>query len=229
MSTRIRRDGVPRFSTPDLMSWMHDAANLVWNLDTCLHFLAVSDLDQHSRQRVHRSAAHAIAMLKEMLPKHTDLRRQNRVGALFDVNVAAAACVDLLEPDAQRARVSLRLMSSRSPAFVKGDCVSFQRAVYNLVINGVEAADPGGIVTVRTAQKDGKVIVTVTDSGSGIPTSLRRRLLREPFTTKRRGGGRGLLSAAATVASQGGTLGIDSGAGRTAITIALPAAPKLPR
>jgi signal transduction histidine kinase len=101
----------------------------------------------------------------------------------------------------------------------------------NLIVNAAHAIEdvisPGELGTIRvsTARDGNSVLVTVADTGGGIPDEVRTRIFDPFFTTKEvgRGSGQGLAIARAVVDKHGGSIGVEtvSGAG-TAFTIRLP-------
>ncbi len=94
-----------------------------------------------------------------------------------------------------------------------------------LFLNAAEAmAGRGGLLEVRGWQEGGQVRLSIRDTGPGIPEEIRDRLF-EPFvTTKRNGSGLGLWSCYGIISEHGGTIEVESEAGRgTTFTIALPA------
>ena len=95
----------------------------------------------------------------------------------------------------------------------------------NLLSNAIDATPAGGMVTVRTGAKDGRVKIEVIDTGVGIPDEMREKLFDPFFTTKPigQGTGLGLSISYGIVHDHGGTIEVDStpGAG-TAFTITLP-------
>lgn len=103
--------------------------------------------------------------------------------------------------------------------------VPFQRVVLNLVGNAGEAAGPAGEVRVRTERRGDVVILRVMDSGAGIPSEVRERLLDPTFTTKAQGTGLGLALVARTVSEAGGVLEVRSPPdGGTVARVELPGA-----
>jgi signal transduction histidine kinase len=106
----------------------------------------------------------------------------------------------------------------------RGRYEALRRAVQNVVRNAVQAADRRGIAV--SASRDGeRVVIAVTDYGSGIPVELRRRLFEPYVTTKPQGTGLGLAIAHQAVAAQGGTLTAeDSPGGGATFVFSLPAA-----
>lgn len=83
-----------------------------------------------------------------------------------------------LEPLA--AEKNVELIGKCNPVTMTGSDILIYRLVYNLVENAIKYNHPEGKVTVTTCQKEKKVILSVADTGSGIPGELRERVF-EPF------------------------------------------------
>ncbi|MGC5585144.1 sensor histidine kinase [Ornithinimicrobium sp. W1665] len=97
----------------------------------------------------------------------------------------------------------------------------------NLLANAADALDGSGRITVRAQRTDDRVRVEVEDDGPGVPPSLQGRIFEPRFTTKhgvvRSGLGLGLGISRSIVVQHGGTIGLESGPGRTLFTVDLPA------
>jgi signal transduction histidine kinase len=85
-----------------------------------------------------------------------------------------------------------------------------ERVFQNLLSNAIEAMPNGGFVSVRADRRDGEIVVSVEDTGPGIPASIADQLF-EPFVTtgKKNGVGLGLALSRETVVSHGGDLWSD--------------------
>lgn len=83
-----------------------------------------------------------------------------------------------LEPLA--AEKNVELIGKCKPVTMTGSDILIYRLVYNLVENAIKYNHPEGKVTVTACQKEKKVILSVADTGSGIPGELRERVF-EPF------------------------------------------------
>jgi signal transduction histidine kinase len=91
-----------------------------------------------------------------------------------------------------------------TPAAPKFDVDQVRRALDNLILNAVQNTPPGGVVTVATAERDGKLRFRVSDTGPGVPADVRDRLF-EPFATARADGtGLGLAIARDIARAHGG-------------------------
>jgi signal transduction histidine kinase len=100
---------------------------------------------------------------------------------------------------------------------------ALREVFFNLLLNSVEAAGPGGRVTVACRQHNGCVVAEVHDTGPGLPPDVRERLF-EPFVSTKDGGtGLGLYTAARRLQEAGGRIGCECGSGAgTTFRIELP-------
>jgi signal transduction histidine kinase len=95
-------------------------------------------------------------------------------------------------------------------------------------LQAADATTPGGkpaLITVSLRETNSQVVMTVSDTGPGIPPDRRATLFRPFFSSKPRGTGMGLAIAAEIVAAAGGIISEDSAPGQGAtFTIKLPRA-----
>ena len=133
---------------------------------------------------------------------------------------------------------SVSVLLTRTPGdfIVEGDDDLLHRAVFNLLLNAVQASTDGSEVQLEIAAAsseqfgvgatfvDGAIAVTVSDSGSGVPDSIRGRLFDPFFTTKPGGSGLGLAVVHRAIEAHRGLVFHDSGAKGTRFTIVLPRA-----
>ncbi|HJQ19594.1 MAG TPA: ATP-binding protein, partial [Gemmatimonadaceae bacterium] len=132
--------------------------------------------------------------------------------------------------------VQLEIVADPNLARVIADKGQLEQVIINLAINARDAMASGGVLTlgVKNARRDGgqgkgdaQVLLTVSDTGSGIPDHIRERVFEPFFTTKEAGKGTGLgLSTVYGIVKQsGGTIDLESMVGvGTTFRIALPAA-----
>jgi two-component system sensor kinase FixL len=129
-----------------------------------------------------------------------------RVGVLPTLIEDAVA---LSQPDIGRVGASLHLHLDPRARLVIADRVQLQQVLQNLIRNAAQAMQdsPHRHLTITSRQDDGRVEISVTDTGSGIPAAVRDRLF-EPFVTTRADGtGLGLMICQVIVQAHGGTIG----------------------
>ena len=113
------------------------------------------------------------------------------------------------------ARVQLETRLDPDVPNVEGDGRQLQQVVLNLVTNAIQAMAPlgGGILRVTTSRDGSDVVLEVTDTGPGVPASVRPHIFEPFFTTKPVGEGTGLgLSVSyGIMASHGGRIRLAEG------------------
>ena len=147
-----------------------------------------------------------------------------------------AAALVAAHPDKPQ-QVTIRELFPSTPLVVMGDDDLLHRAIFNLLLNAVQASPPGGEVRVEAVElahhqlppqaehfSRGAIMLRITDQGRGIPDSVKDRLF-EPFvTTKSGGSGLGLSIVHRAVEAHHGFILVDSQDqhGGTRFTVILP-------
>jgi signal transduction histidine kinase len=98
---------------------------------------------------------------------------------------------------------------------VAGDPAELREAMTNLILNAVDAMPTGGTLTVATSVENNLVVVTVADTGVGIPEAIRGKIFDPFFTTKGpQGTGLGLSMTYGILSRHGARITVDSQEGR---------------
>ena len=174
--------------------------------------------------------------LSRLLSEFLDFSRV-RVAKVERVDLAAvaqgAASLAAAHPD-RAAGVTVECAPPDAPALVEGDEDLLHRAVFNLVLNAVQASPPNGRVRVAIEPIAADVVpsgmrfdaggaaVRVSDEGPGIPADIRDRLFDPFFTTKPGGSGLGLSVVHRAIEAHRGFTLVDSDGTGTRMTILLP-------
>jgi PAS domain S-box-containing protein len=106
---------------------------------------------------------------------------------------------------------------------VVADSTFINRIMHNLVNNAVQAMPKGGKLTIRTYKEANDTVISVKDTGVGIPENVKDKLFTPMFTTKSKGQGFGLAVIKRMSESLGGTVTFESQEGKgTTFIIRLP-------
>jgi PAS domain S-box-containing protein len=126
---------------------------------------------------------------------------------LVNVNGIVQEMLTLLNGEATRHSVAMRMELAAELPEVVADRVQLQQVFMNLMLNGIEAmADSGGELTVKSELQDGQLQFSVSDTGVGLPTEKMDQIFSAFFTTKPHGSGMGLAISRSIVESHGGRL-----------------------
>jgi len=111
-------------------------------------------------------------------------------------------------------------------ATVAADAVELREALVNLIFNAMDAMPRGGNIQVKTAQEDSFAILSVSDTGQGIPEEIIAKIFNPFFTTKpSKGSGLGLSMTQSIIAKHGGIINVKSTVGKgTTFYVRLPIA-----
>ena len=195
----------------------HDFNNLLTAIigytEIVLHSLDPKDERRADAEEIARAAMRAADLTRQMLAFS---RRQVLQPKVIDLNIALSK----VEPMLRRVigeDIVMTVTGKASQAFVRVDPGQVEQVVMNLVVNARDAMPKGGRLTVETADaildadslpdqsaKPGAyVMLSVADSGVGMPPEVRARIFEPYFTTKDVGKGTGLgLSTAYGIVNQ---------------------------
>jgi signal transduction histidine kinase len=122
-----------------------------------------------------------------------------------------------------RAPIACRLELDENLGAIAADPDLLHRALSNLVLNAMDAMPNGGTLTLRTRRDDGKMILEVADTGSGLTPEECERIFTPYYTSKQHGTGLGLAIVQSVVSDHGGRISVHSEPGRgTTFVIELP-------
>ncbi len=140
--------------------------------------------------------------------------------------VAQLFQAQLQAPGREPIKCKLELEEGLDP--IAADPELLHRALSNLVLNAMDAMPNGGMLTLRSRRDDGKVIMEVADTGSGLTREECERLFTPYYTSKQHGTGLGLAIVQSVVSDHGGRISVRSEPQRgTIFVIELPDNPEM--
>lgn len=129
----------------------------------------------------------------------------------------------MAKPDCERHGVHVVTEISSEPLPAKIDADLLKQALLNIVINGAQAMESGGTLTVRAQRKDDDAQIEVQDTGQGIPPAIRDKIFNLYFTTKQSGSGIGLAMTYRILQLHSGSVHFDTRMGEgTTFYLTLP-------
>ena len=156
-----------------------------------------------------------IALINDILKlSELDSVTIEQEGAAAPLLTTAREAADLLALKAGEAEISLTVSGEECTAAISP--VRLKEVILNLAENGVKYNRPGGSVTITTACEGGKAVLTVADTGIGIPEEALPRIFErfyrvDPGRARKAGGtGLGLAIVKHIVALYGGSIRVDS-------------------
>ncbi len=206
-------------------SLVHDLSHPIQNIGNSARLLLRDDLDEESRDLFRKTIERELETLKRFMDDLRNLVKPKPVERFaMDVNVTVAEIADSMRGEGERHRVAIEARYTRGPLTIEGDRFALGRVFRNLIVNAIQATQPGGRVTITTARAGDQVEVTVADTGSGIPPDRLPAIFEDFVTTKRRGLGLGLAISKRIVEQLDGTIAVQSEVGRgTSFTLRFPA------
>jgi predicted ATPase/signal transduction histidine kinase len=200
------------------------------NANTCLRSLGHErpDLDEvrAAVTRIVRDARRAADIINRMR-SHFEQGAPNR--EFVDANENMRETLALLRGEAERHNIVVRTELAADLPQIVGDPVQLQQVAMNLIVNSIEAMkDVDGIRELLVkSQRAGneQILLSVSDTGRGLPPQLTERIFDPFFTTKSHGIGMGLRISRSIIEAHGGRLWAVGSAGRGAtFHVKLPAA-----
>jgi C4-dicarboxylate-specific signal transduction histidine kinase len=186
-------------------------AAAVTNANTCLRWLTRDHPDveeaRAAAMRIVKDGTRAAEIVKRirLLFKKSTLQRE-----LVDVNEAIREMIVLLRNEATRYNITVRVELAADLPRIMGDRVQLQQVLMNLIVNSIDAmkeVDGARELAVKSqrTEKD-EVLLSVSDTGVGLPPQQADQIFNAFFTTKAHGTGMGLRISRSIVESHGGRL-----------------------
>jgi PAS domain S-box-containing protein len=179
------------------------------NAKTCLRWLGRDNPDlpeaREAASRIVKDVTRAADIIGSIsaLFKKGELQRD-----LVDGNELIREMTVLLRSEANRYSISIRTELAEDLPKVMADRVQLQQVFMNLMLNGIDAMKEtnGGDLTVKSEVADGQLLITVSDTGVGLPVNQAEQIFKAFFTTKDKGTGIGLPISQSIIESHGGRM-----------------------
>jgi PAS domain S-box-containing protein len=179
------------------------------NANACLRWLErdQSDRAREAVSRIIQNVSHAseiISRIRILFNKGEPKREW------VNVNEVIQGMISLLRSEAGRHAISIRTELAPELPNVRADVVQLQQVFMNLILNAIEAISEenaeGDLIIKSERNLEDQVLISVSDTGRGLPPERAEKVFQAFFTTKPQGTGMGLSISRSIIESHGGRL-----------------------
>ena len=159
-------------------------------------------------------------VISELLEFARPMKLELKKASIFELVDKA---LRLIKYEADTAKV--KIVSSIEPDIpnIAVDKDRFTQVLLNIFINGIQAMESGGSLTIKVLTQENRLRFEISDTGGGISAADQANIFNPYFTTKKKGTGLGLAIAFKIIESHGGAIKIESAKGEgTTFVISLP-------
>jgi signal transduction histidine kinase len=114
----------------------------------------------------------------------------------------------------------IKIVTPVQDVSITGDLAQLETVLSNIIINAIQAMGNSGKITISVEDKPNAFVISITDSGPGIPEKYVHKIFEPLFTTKQLGTGLGLASCYTIIKNHGGEIWVKNNP--TTFTIRLP-------
>jgi signal transduction histidine kinase len=193
----------------------------VTNARTCLRWLGRDDPDVSEASEAASRLVTDVTRAADIISRISVLFKKGALQhELVDVNELIREMIVLLRNEAARYSISIASDLAEDLSTVMADRIQLQQVFMNLMLNGIEAmkdACAARELTIRSQRvKDGQLLISISDTGIGLPPQQPEQIFSVFFTTKAHGTGMGLPISRSIIESHGGRLWGTPNSGRGA-------------
>ena len=209
----------------------HEIKNPLVAIRTFAELLTERYTDEEFREDFSKVVIREIARIDDLVGRLRGLAATtpHHTGRV-DIREPIRETLALLRAQLEQTKIVAQCDFDHSAPFVAVDEAQLKQLFLNLLLNSIEAMGHGGTIRVQVTQRDSQgfawVVVKVSDTGPGIPDTVRSHIFDPFFTTKPRGSGLGLAICRGITDAHRGTIRADMNANSThgtTISIEFPA------
>ena len=147
------------------------------------------------------------------------VRQPETVFTETDLKVLVDETIGFISKEAKNNNIEVKQDMDRANGVIWSDPYAIRQVLINLITNAMGAVEPGGTITVSIKDTDNLAVISVADTGHGIPKENLEKIFEPFFTTKPpgKGTGLGLYVTAGIVERLGGKIDVSSRVGRGSV------------
>lgn len=183
------------------------------------------------RDKLNTTVPRELERINRLVDNLLQLTRKPKLNlSLVNLNEVLGQTTELYQGEMDTKNVRFHATLQENMPRVRADAELMHRVFSNILVNAIQAMPQGGTLSVSSgwgpaADRNGKLEVTVRDTGIGMDSETLKKLFDPFFTTKKKGTGLGLVNAKRIIEEHGGGIDVSSDPGKgTVVTVTLPLA-----
>jgi signal transduction histidine kinase len=230
------------FQQSDLISeFVHELRTPLASLSTATYLLLRPEMSREQQEQIVNNIHNETLRLNSLASSFLDLARleSGRVQfrkSTFDIMDLLHECSDVMESKAEEDHIQIRVIRPEGPTLLEADRDKIKQVILNLLSNAIKYNRQNGSIILKTEPKEDKMIISVQDTGLGIPEDAVGHIFEKFYRVRENeakvpGTGLGLSICKQIVQGHGGTIEIKTKLGiGTNILVGLPRVSKtMPR
>jgi signal transduction histidine kinase len=205
----------------------HEINNPLGGIRLCFNNLMKTEMDDATRQQHIDVINSGFERIQSTVKHLLDFAKNSSMNMTrLQINDVVKSVLKLTEYTVMREGIQIVEKLAPGNPDIVADSGKLEQVFLNLIINAVQAMSGKGVLTVKTARSDQECLISVSDTGPGIPRDLLPRIFDPFFTTKgpREGTGLGLSVSKAIIEQHKGEITVETSEKGSTFTVRLPAA-----
>ena len=192
----------------------HEIKNPLAAIKTFTEFLPERYDNAEFREKFHRIVGSEVNRINHLVQRLLEFARPSTPQlALVQASEVMQETLECMQAITLQKRIRVETAFGE-PDHIQADREQLKQAFLNLLLNGIEAMQPGGELNVTIRQRHGFVEILIEDTGPGIPHEVLPRVFDPFYTTKDRGTGLGLSIVHTIVTDHGGHIALENSPSR---------------
>lgn len=191
----------------------HEINNPLSGITLCFRNLVETDVDSRTREKLILAVNDGLQKIETIVKQLLDFSRMTITEKIpLNVNNIMDRLLILFNYPASKKNIEIVKDLSDDIPEILIDENKMSQVFTNIIINALQAMDGGGTLTIKTEKVNGFCVVSIEDTGIGIPTDVLPNIFDPFFTTKRirEGTGLGLSVSKGIVEQHGGIIEVES-------------------
>lgn len=138
-----------------------------------------------------------------------NFKNQEAEQKLYDVNEIINSLITFIKPDFEQRNIVYHLDLYKEQLLIACSSSSITHVMLNVIKNAMDVMSDGGEITIKSYHKDSRIIVSISDTGPGIPEDKIESIFSPYMTTKENGTGIGLALSDKIMQSHKGSIFVD--------------------